>query len=378
MVDLAVTSMALAVYARTQHHPLAVTEASSTYHRLLEAAQERIVKGNILEMEERNIDAFLLVVLLMGRYEATMQRSTEAISSDSFECVQLWSHQDGAMSILKLWNDHRNDVPATLIIKQIRRGLIKSSLLRNMPLPEWMLDGNRFGEDHQAYDRIVTRAVNLHHAMLILEENYGVRDAKAVELDIESRELDQASQDWVAHFPSTWFYQRHVLTTPGSWPRRHFHSSTVLNYPKLEYGVAWCHYFAMRMLINSMRWRIRACSPLKLSAGALYDQQQLECINHLYAMAEDLASTIPFVLERFKVVDNTNSSSHQPSITLNAQEKIKPYLVNLVVWPLTIASSLEGVDGRQQLWFRSELATLGKLIGAGVLEKAETAEWAAL
>ncbi|KAI9705820.1 MAG: hypothetical protein M1836_005226 [Candelina mexicana] len=370
--------MALAVYARTQQHPQAITEASSKYQRLLGVAQERIGSGEIITMDEQNLDAFLLAILLMGRYEGVMHRSNDIKSNGSFRSFQSWFHHDGAMAILNVWKGNPNRVPATKIIKQTRRGLIRSSLLRNLPLPQWILDGVCFGEDAKGYDNIFTRAVNLHHAMLSLQENDEDHTAQAADLVLELRELDEALQDWVARFPSSWSYQRHTLTTAGPWPSKHFYSSVVLSYTELGYGVTWSQYFAMSILINSIRWRVLKFSYLKQLAGSLYKQQQLECISQLSAMADELASTIPFVLGRIKVLNDPDSSSRQPSIKLNMKEEIKPHLASLAVWPLTIASSLEGINIRQQLWFRCELATLGRILGAGVLECAETSDWAKL
>jgi len=82
--------------------------------------------------------------------------------------------------------------------------------------------------------------------------------------------------------------------------------------------------------------------------------------------------------ERFKVEDKPNSPIRQTSVKLNNDIEINPYLPNLVVWPWTIASCLEGIDAGQQLWFKSELARLGTMTGAGVLECAETDRWAIL
>ncbi|KAI9783150.1 MAG: hypothetical protein M1835_003877 [Candelina submexicana] len=378
MVDLAVSSMALAVYARTQQHPQAIIEASLTYQRLLGVAQERIVSGETISVDEQNLDAFLLAILLMGRYEGVMHRSNDIKSSGSFKSFQSWSHHDGAMAILKVWKGNPNRAPATKIIQQTRRGLIRSSLLRNLPLPQWILDGVCFGEDAKGYDNIFTRAVNLHHAMLSLQENDEDHTAQAADLVLELRKLEEALQDWVARFPSSWSYQRHTLTIVGPWPRKHFFSPVVLSYTELGYGVVWSPYFATSILINSVRWRVLKFSPLKRLVGSLYEQQQLECISQLSAMADELASTIPFVLGRIKVLDDSDSSSRQPSIKLNMKEEIKPHLASLAVWPLTIASSLEGINIRQQLWFRCELATLGRTLGASVLECAETSEWATL
>ena len=104
-------------------------------------------------------------------------------------------------------------------------------------------------------------------------------------------------------------------------------------------------------------------------------EQRLECLSHMKIMADDLASSVPFCLQRFKVSDSSNSSSHQNLITLNTNEDIKPYVTGLTIWPLTIASSLGDVDVKQKLWFRSELARLGRMVGARVLECAETDQW---
>jgi hypothetical protein len=94
-------------------------------------------------------------------------------------------------------------------------------------------------------------------------------------------------------------------------------------------------------------------------------------------MADSLAASIPFCLERFQV-DSSISPTRQASIILNTNDEIKPYLATLAVWPLTIASSLESIGARQQQWFKSELAILGKITGDGILEGAETYQWAIL
>lgn len=380
MVDLALSSMALFVYSKAQNFPPAATEASSKYYRLLRLAQERISQVGVPTLDERNIDACLLAVLLMGRYEGATYRPGDHNSRDSFTSLQSWSHHDGAMAILKVWNDNLSHNPATYIIKQIRRGLIKSSLLRNLPLPNWMLNGDRFGERDLKldYDCIIVRIVNLHYNSASLQQKNGLQIVKAEELKNEARELDKALQDWAAHFPSGWSYQRHILTEPDPNPRRHFYSSIVYSYSRHGYAAVWSLYFATRMLINSTRLRVLGASRPNPLVDFTYEQQRLECNTQLKAMADSLASTIPFCLERFKVVEYPNSPIRQTSIMLNTNEEVKPSLANLVVWPLTIASSLEGIDVRQQLWFRSELARLGRITGAGILECAETGQWAIL
>ena len=242
-----------------------------------------------------------------------------------------------------------------------------------------MLNGNRFGEHglELEYDRILVRITNVHYTIQSLQQKDGLQIAEAEELSNEARELDQALQDWAAQLPSASSPQRHILTEPGPWPRKDFYSPTVYSYSSIGYAAVWSQHFATRMLINGTRLRILNLSSANTVLDSTYGQQRQECITNLTALADALASTIPFCLERFKI-QNSSSPIRQTSITLSRSEEIKPYLANWVVHPLTIASSLEGIDVRQKLWFRSELARLGRSIGEGVLEYAETDQWVRL
>jgi hypothetical protein len=42
---------------------------------------------------------------------------------------------------------------------------------------------------------------------------------------------------------------------------------------------------------------------------------------------------------------------------------------------LTLAASVGGVDAVQQKWFRCELARIGRIVGYGIFESAETDQW---
>ncbi|KAL8641098.1 MAG: hypothetical protein Q9226_008673 [Calogaya cf. arnoldii] len=194
MVDLALSSMALAVFSRTQQHPLAATEASSRYQSLLRLAQERVARLSSSLLDERDIDACLLAILLMGRYEGLIYRPGNPDLKQSFSSLPIWSHHKGAMAILRFWYDHLNRTPATTLIRDTRRGLIRSSLLRNLPIPDWMLDGTRFGERdlEQDYDRIFVRTVNLQYASASLQQKKRLDITQIERLSYKADELDKA------------------------------------------------------------------------------------------------------------------------------------------------------------------------------------------
>ncbi|MCJ1235937.1 hypothetical protein MMC14_003911 [Varicellaria rhodocarpa] len=372
--------MALAVYSRTQRHPVAATEASLRYDRLLRVAQERIAQVGISIFDERDIDACLLVVFLMGRYEAVTYRPSDLNPKDSFSTLRLWFHHNGAMAILKVWYDNPGRTPATFIIKQTRRGLIRSSLLRNLPLPDWLIDGEIFGERDLEldYDRIFVRSVNLHHVSVSFRQKNNVSITRAKDLNNEAQELDKALEDWVTRFPSIWSYQQHTLKEPDLWPGKHFYYPVVYSHSNFGYAAVWNQYFSLRMLVNSTHLRILEIGCPLSTDDIIHEQQQRDCMARLKVMSDSLAISIPSCLERFKAVDVPNSLICQTAITLNTDEKIKPNLAVLAVWPLTVASSLEGIDSKQQLWFRSQLARLGKTTGEGVLERTETDPWITL
>lgn len=380
MIDLAVSTMALAVFSRTQQHPPAAIEASIKYQRLL-----RITQTTLFSLDEGTIDAYLLANFFMSRYEDTVHRPGNLNTRTPFVMtLQSFSHHDGALAILKTWKDQLScSQPATDVIKHIRRGLIRSALLRNLALPKWIQDGVFFGERglELEYDRIIVQTTNIRQRLSALrkaktdpQRTSHELTLTAEELNTEARELDEALQDWTAHFPSAWYYQRHTLSDPYPWPMRDFYSPIVYSYSSPAYAAVWNKYYATRMLINSTRLRILDLIHPNIDDFA-YEQRRLECLLHINTMANGLASSVPFCLERFKVIDSPRSSAHKTSTKLNTSEEIKPYLASLTVWPLSIAASLRDVDVKQKSWFRSELARLGRINGSSVIQCAETDQW---
>lgn len=379
ILDLAVSSMALAVFSRTQHHPPAAREASMKYHRLLQ-----VVQVTIISLNEGNVDASLLAIYFMSRYEDVIHRPRKLNPNTPFATtLQSFLHHDGALAILKVWKDRlSHSQPATDVIKHTRRGMIRSALLRNLALPEWMLQGTLFGERglELEYDCIVVRIANVRQRLAMLLKEKKAQQctsndptSTAEELNGEARDIDKALQDWTSHFPSTWCHQGHTLSNSDVWPTKDFYSEAVYSYSSPAYAAVWIQYYASRMLINSTRLRILRLS--RTNSDDFAFEQRLKCLSHISSMAHDLASSVPFCLQRFKVTDSLGLSSHRESVTLTTNEDIQPYIATLTVWPLGIASSLADVNVKQKTWFRSVLARLGRVVAVGVFECAETDHW---
>ena len=379
-VDLALSCMALAVYSQTQQHPAALAESAERFCRLLPMVQHRLSQVGNLPVDEANVDACLLAVFLLARYSSAAHDPSEPVSEGTFKSMQGWSHRDGSMALLKVWDDHLSHQPPSVIVRQTRRGLIRSSLLRSLPLPDWFLDGEKFGEHglQLDYDRIAVRAVNLHARFATIQERDDGITPELEYLNAETQNLDEALQKWAAQVPSTCSYQQHFLEKRDNVPRNHFYSPTVYTYPKLGHAALWSQYFAARMLLNSKLLKIlRLSRPDRPFLVFTYARQLQVCLAVLKEMGESLAANIPFALELITLESN-GARGDQLSIKLNAKQDIKPYLADLVIWPLSIAACVEWVDDKLHQWFKSELGAVGRIVGDGIIQRAETDDWGTL
>ena len=375
MVDHGLSALALAVYSRTQQDPAAATEGSAKYHRLLQLIQERIVEAEISSLDRPSIDSCLLTIFLMSRYESSIHHPGKESPKASFGSLQSWSHFDGAMVILKLWHDDWRSTGPSPIARQTRRGSIKSLLLRNIEMPDWMVDGEKFDEHglELGYDRIYVRVVKMHHAALALEQHEHPCITKIENLDREGHEILSALQEWKEQFPNTCFYRKLTLPGGSTRSRKHFYASTVYAYSSVIDASLWCQYFAMTVLLLNTVWRV-----LKLLRSDLaWKEQLLKRAPLLNNTADSLAFSIPFCLERFKVSNFETPDPLSTHISIS-KEDVKPYLAGLVVWPLTVASSLQGISEEHRQFFRSELEDLGRVTGDGGLECAMTEQWVKL
>ncbi|MCJ1291890.1 hypothetical protein MMC34_003438 [Xylographa carneopallida] len=354
-------------------------EASLRYHRLLQTAQSAFVSLN-----KENIDTCLIAIFFMSRFESAIHHPIQlSLSTSLASTLQTFSHHDGALAALKFWKEHLSDTyPATDVIKHTRRGMLRSALMRNLALPKWIQEGSTFGEHdwELEYDSIVIRIVNIRQqlCMILNDEARSKRNSLKLsfiteEFNEEAEAIDKALRDWIAQFPGTWSYSRHTLSKPRPGPIKDFYSPIVYKYSSPAYAAVWNQYHAMRMLLNSTRWRVLQFEP-QISTEIAHDRS-LECLFHIKTMANDLASSVPYCLERFKVTEDPYAPSRCKIVTPNTNEDIKPYLAGLLIWPLTIASTVKDVEVQQKLWFKSELARLGRMIGVGVFECAETDHW---
>ena len=376
VLDLAVRVMSLAVFAHTHQHPKAAIEASGVYDQLL-----RLARISVVSLGPQNLDACLLAIFFMSRYEDVVYVPASSSGGSRFiSSLHSTSHHDGALSILEAWKEHLGSIqPASDVIKHTRRGMIRSALMRGRAPPLWMTDGVCFGETglDLEYDSIVIRIATLRHhvSTLVYEQNPTMPPAQSLTLKFDM--LNQEAQDvhwalriWTTHFPTVW--DRHTHNFPFHTSEE-FYSSTAYSYSSPEYAAVWSLYFAMTMLVNGTRLRL-----LKLSSTAsveVVNQQCLDCLSNIDVMADEFMATLPFLLQISQFAGELDRSSHRRPVATRTRKDIDPYMANLAAWPLAIAAGIGDVDNKKKQWLRSQLAQVGRTLGFGVFACAESDQW---
>lgn len=368
MVDLGLSTMALAVYSQTQNHPTAAEEAVSRYYQLLGMAQTQIAEVESRIMDKNSIDSCLLAIYLMGRYEGAIYSRSDA---QSFHKLHSWNHHDGAMGILKVWNDTLSHTAPSVIVRETRRGLMRSCVLRDLDLPEWMENGKRFGEAglELEYDNLNVRLIKLRHATLQLGPPKPVHYqelAHCERLYEEARGLDDAFQAWSCHL--THPPREHLIADADVLRLKHFWSLKLYSYESPGCAAIWALYFSQRLLISSVRLILLAHTrygPLKDFA----DERERRMKEQSQALADSIASSLPVCLDQVRVENDC---------VLLDSKTVQPLHASCVVWPLTIAGSARSISEEQRNWFRAELAGVGRVLGAGVIIEAEEEEWPTL
>jgi hypothetical protein len=371
VLDLALSSIALALFSRTRNCPPAAIQSFVSYRKSLQALQPMLRTLNT-----GNIDACLLTICLLSRYEDAVCASHLDSSTSFVETLKSRPHHIGAIAVLECWRNSPSLVQTpTKTIKYARRVIRKSALLRQIDLPEWLMDGSLFGEHdyEQALDKIIARIIRLRSGLASFSRNENalqpiIEDLlPIVEAALgEAREIDQALVEWFKRFPGREHRTRHELILSCSRPRSIFYHSPIYSYHNHAEAAICAQYYGYRLLAKQLE--IQALEARDSRLMDVSSQGRQDCLRALKDLANELASTIPFCLERFATSDDPASAGGE--IRVNASETRKPYVAELVVGPLILASATKYLDHEQHEWFRLQLADVGRLLGYGVLELA--------
>ncbi|KAK6431510.1 hypothetical protein LTR95_012326, partial [Oleoguttula sp. CCFEE 5521] len=353
-LHFALSALSLAFFGRSRHAPAAVKDAERAYCRAL-ARTQRVVCGE----EKETINHLLLTAMLMGTFENMVNGHSTSASArpdaGRVEASKVFTHYDGALALLKL---QRQETLAscTPIERVVRRQLVRANILRGSTVPEWLADGESYGESGPTLelDAMLVRVGRLRADFLATGAGVS-NDKDYISIIVEADVLNVALRQWHAGLPEDW---KHETVFGGQYPfeliakvherRTHGHAAVILRYR------------ATRILVNSIIDRCLSCTASP--------QNNTDTARETIAeLAGTVCQDVPYFFNQ--VGSNGSRWLSIGKHIINSQDDITPKLAGLLAWPLSIVVSCDALPAKQREWLRERLRTVAAAYGDARLQQ---------
>jgi hypothetical protein len=380
ILSLAVSAVAHATFGRAQKSHTALAMGSRMYSNAL-------IKTNMALRDTNEVmhDGVLLAAMLLSYYENSVTDKVSNLSSSDIEDIgaRSFAHHDGAMALLKLRRQHGWSINTNIELdKLVRRQLMRTLVLRRMPLPPWLRDGSQYGETGYTLelDRYMVIVAKLRHQVGILSMEAttytgSVSEEKMAELRIflaEAQALDSALARWSSSLPPDMKYSSiAVHTDPGTESEDRSFNGTVHIYSTVGHAGLWNRYRALRIAVNALILQTLSSIqvPLELDLNSLKNAAK----TIIHRLAEDLCESVPFTLGSIgnKQVDGQNCFFvTKPSTPLGGA--IKASTAYFICWPLALVITIPDIPEGPRQYLRDRLLDVSNIVDDGVLERLAT------
>lgn len=377
ILSLAIAAVAHATFGRAQKSHAALTLGGANYSKALVKANSSLKDANEVTQDE-----FLLAAMLLSFYENSVMNRMSAVSGRGIRNLasKSFAHHDGAMAILKLRQqlDQRTDWSLQLD-KLVRRQLIRSLLLRSMPIPVWLQNGSQYGEDGYALglDQCMVEAAELRHqASTLALETVALWPANNLatvnRLLAEAKVLDEALAAWADDLPLDNWYNTCMVEYSGRAECDNMvFDKTVHNYPTVGHAGMWSRYRALRLTVNDIIFK----ALFVLATTSDYDvKSQGEAakvrVRHL---ADDLCASVPYMLG---LIEIRNVDGHEVAVVIKTPPSlklaVKATTASYLAWPLSMSTMVYAIPEPHQIYLRKRLLDVSELVDDGVLERLAT------
>jgi hypothetical protein len=377
ILGLAIFAVAYATFGRARKSHAALAVGRTKYAKAL-------VKTNLAlkDASEATHDEVLLAVMLLSFYENSVMDKTSHVSSRGIQVMasRSFAHHDGAMAVLNLRRqlDQRTNCSMELD-KLVRRQLMRSLLLRSMPLPSWLRDGSQYGEQGFALelDRCMVGAAKLRHqasslsvnsASLSISDRYDEMARLRRHLE-EAQALDDVLVIWANDLPTeNWYSARTVQGDGRVETTNRIFDGTVHIYPTVGHAGMWNRYRALRLTVNDIM--LKTLSVLAESADSDTESLEEDAKLRMQRLADDLCASVPYMLG---LIETHHVAGHDVTVVTKVPASLKVAVkattASFLCWPLTMATMVSGIPERHQRYLRNRLLDVSEIVDDGVLER---------
>ena len=353
IIELALSVLSLVLYGRIHSHPEAIVQACLSYEQLLK--QTVLALSSTPTPCYQHTETTLFVTFCMSRYEDAVHEPNKKSQKKSFTSA---SHHDGSLALLRTIRDRQSGETMEQlpnIVKSTRRCMIKSALLRSKDLPEWIHDGQIFGETEQfdvTYDRFAIRLVHLRHQLSLLRSGTSTQESAAALVE-ESYNLEKEFGEWSARYSASW-----------SRPTPHEQNEVEIlrdnsDQDEIKVQAAVClKLHATDILIISTY--LSLLHPTVSSSSDVTSPSSTRATARMHTIAMDFLSAL-------------NNLAGNKIHTTNVKSLIdeESGVLRWVVWPLSMILLAEEMDENDKLFLRDLMKEVGKISGFAVLEDVE-------
>ena len=379
-LQLAISAASHALFGRCKNFSDARSIASVRYTQALVKTQEEI---NNLSSE--SIDQLLLTISLLTNFENMTHGQEFPRSSDvaidlnhSTQLTESMAHHNGIIALLSF---RQRNAPShdqePRLDKLVRRQLIRTAILQNIPLPPWLHDGRVFGETGLALDldQCAIGVIELRSQAKELLANVALQ-AQFVEDTTHSRVMKLVGKAvalgfrllaWKASLPADWAYHVHSATSESI--RAEYlgpHSQPMHAYSTVGHAAVWNRYRTFAIIAHDTVLDLLMLSPRSLSNSETRMRYIRTTVRQL---ADEICATLPY---QFNVLDKIPKNHEHALPVLDFAQasgvSISPQIANLVSWPLTIAMSAASFPEPHRHCIKSYLRIASQLTGDGVLQ----------
>ncbi|KAE8448474.1 hypothetical protein EG329_009355 [Mollisiaceae sp. DMI_Dod_QoI] len=373
ILSLAIFAVSYATYGRARRSHAALATGYTKYSKAL-------LKTNLAlkDAREATNDEILLAVMLLSYYENSVTEKTSSLSDRGIQAIasRSFAHHDGAMAMLNLRRqlDQRSNKSMALDML-VRRQLLRSVLLRSMPVPYWLRDGSQYGEQGFAleFDRCIVRAVELRceasgisvdFAPVLSSDSYF--HMKLHRLLAEAQSLDDDLITWANALPQEDWYSTHTVQNDKS--SNMVFDGTIHIYPTEGHAGMWNRFRAVRLVVNEVILKTMSVLNKLPESNSNAPEEAAKLKTTL--LADDICASVPFMLGLIEVNemagDNITVVSKTPS---SLKFAVKASTASFLCWPLAMATMMSGISCLQHFYLRSRLIDVSEIVDDGVLER---------
>lgn len=378
VLSLAILAVSHATFGRAQRSHAALAVGARTYSNALTKTN-----AALRDPAEATKDEVLLAAMLLSFYEnSTLDRTVSAQDLPSL-AARSFAHHDGAMAMLKLRRGkvHRTSQSHELD-KLVRRQLMRSLLLRCLPVPSWLEHGSQYGEIGYALelDWATVKVAELRHkasllpaTVIGLSESRAPNETSAIKrLLAEAQTLDAVLVMWSKIVPARSGYKTYTITqeerTSSPSPDKIL-DNTVHIYPTDGHAGMWNRYRTLRLAVNDVVLKTLSMLDTSVEPNLWSLATTGKLVMDL--LVEELCASVPYVLGLVStttddrgdaiVVFTKRSASLKDSVTATT--------ASFLCWPLAMASMLQVLSAKHTRYMRARLLDVSEIVDDSVLER---------